>query len=231
EGASDTTLEKLKKELKSHETVLKVSYTSKAVALEEFGRYMEGNDLLIKGLGENPLPASFEVTLKEEYRTAGSVRGIAQEMKGFRGVNDVQYGQEWVDNINAILQIFRVGAVFGGVILGLAAMVIISNTIGLTVWARLSEIEVLKMVGATRWYIQTPFLLEGGILGLIGGGFSLFFLHLIFLFGQNRLAETGGFLGQNLVLNFLPPQWLGLFLAAGVFLGFAGGLISTRRLV
>ena len=116
----------------------------------------------------------------------------------------------------------------GGLILGLVAVVIISSTIGLTVWGRLADIEVLKLIGATRTYIQMPFLLEGMFMGFIGGTCALFLLWGIYEVVQRRFIETSHFLGE-INLLFLPTQWLALFLVAGVGMGLTGSLISIRR--
>ncbi len=231
DGLAGEKLKILQNRVLKHEAVLDLSYISKDKAVEDFTQSLEGNELLLKGLGENPLPASLELNLKEGFRSSVSVRKLAGEMEKLEGVDDIQYGQEWVENIATILRVLKYASTVGGLVLGLAAMVIISNTIGLTVWARLSEIEVLKMIGATRMYIRAPFLLEGGFLGLAGGVFSISLLHLVFISAQNSLSETGGFLGQSLALNFLPLEWMVSFIIFGAILGFAGSLFSTRRLI
>jgi cell division transport system permease protein len=208
-----------------------VVYVSKAAALENFRRSLEGQDILLKGLGDNPLPASLELTLEKAYQSSEAVQRLAQQFKGLNGVEDIQYGREWVDNVNAVLEAVRVGSAAIGLILGLASVVIIAGTIGLTVWSRLEDIEVLQLIGATRAYIQMPFLMEGALMGLIGGVFAIGLLRGIFELAKNRLAEVGGFLGGQMNLLFLPLPWLLGFLAVGVGLGCTGSLLSIRRLL
>ena len=231
EDISEDRLASLRKKLEQQPAVAEVSYTSKEKALKNFRGTLEGSDLLLKGLGENPLPASFELTLEKGSQSSAAIQRLAGEMGRLDGIDDVQYGREWVEKVNAVLRILKVGGALGGAILGLAAVVIISGTIGLMVWARLSDIEVLKLIGATRMYVQIPFLLEGMFMGLLGGGLSILLLWLVYGLIKSRLVEMGGFFGSGLALTFLSVQWLVVYLLVGVGLGLSGSYISLRRLL
>ncbi|HET6464851.1 MAG TPA: permease-like cell division protein FtsX [Nitrospiria bacterium] len=231
DGLSEKERADLEGKIRQEPGVSNVLYVSKATALENFRRSLEGQDILLKGLGENPLPASFELTLEKAYQSSEAVQRLAQQFKGLNGVDDIQYGREWVDNVNAVLETVRVGSAVIGLILGLAAVVIIAGTIGLTVWSRLEDIEVLQLIGATRAYIQMPFLMEGALMGLIGGVLAIVLLRGVFELAKSRLAEVGGFLGGPMNLMFLPMDWLLMFLAVGVGLGCTGSLLSIRRLL
>ncbi|HEY4486079.1 MAG TPA: permease-like cell division protein FtsX [Nitrospiria bacterium] len=231
DGISAATLASLTETLRLQAGVGGVEFTSKEKALEDFKRAFEGNDLLLKGLGQNPLPASIELTVAKDYQSSRAVERLADQVKGLNGVDDIQYGHDWVRKVGIVLDLLKTGSTVSGLILGLAAVVIISSTIGLTVWARLPEIEVLKLIGATRMYIQMPFLLEGAFMGLIGGALSLFFIRSTYLLVKNRLSEIGGILGGGMTFSFLPPAWLGMFLGIGVVLGLIGSFLSVRRFV
>lgn len=231
DGLAEKERTDLEGKLRQEPGVSNVRYVSKATALVNFRRSLEGQDILLKGLGDNPLPASFEVTLEKAYQTSEAVQRLALQFKGLNGVDDIQYGREWVDNVNAVLETVRVGSAVIGLILGLAAVVIIAGTIGLTVWSRLEDIEVLQLIGATRAYIQMPFLMEGALMGLIGGVLAIGLLRGVYELAKSRLAEVGGFLGGPMNLMFLPMDWLLLFLAVGVGLGCTGSLLSIRRLL
>jgi cell division transport system permease protein len=231
DGLSEKERADLEGRVREEPGVSSVVYVSKATALENFRRSLEGQDILLKGLGDNPLPASLELTLEKAYQSSEAVQRLALQFKGLDGVEDIQYGREWVDNVNAVLEAVRVGSAVIGLILGLAAVVIIAGTIGLTAWSRLEDIEVLQLIGATRAYIQMPFLMEGGLMGLIGGVFAIGLLRGIFELAKSRLAEVGGFLGGPMNLLFLPMPWLLAFLAVGVGLGCTGSILSIRRLL
>jgi cell division transport system permease protein len=231
DGISEKEIVSLHDTLREQTGVSNVTYISKEKALEDFRRSLEGQEILLRGLGDNPLPASFELTLEKTFQSSEAIQRVAQQLKGLKGVDDIQYGREWVENVNAVLETVRVGSTLIGLILGLAAVVIISNTIRLTVLSRQEDIEVLQLIGATRAYIQMPFLLEGGFLGLVGGAVSILLLRAVYELARSRLTETSGFLGSAITLTFLPAPWLVLFLAVGAGLGCAGSLLSIRRLL
>ncbi len=231
DGISEKEIVSLHDTLREQTGVSNVTYISKEKALEDFRRSLEGQEILLRGLGDNPLPASFELTLEKTFQSSEAIQRVAQQLKGLKGVDDIQYGREWVENVNAVLETVRVGSTLIGLILGLAAVVIISNTIRLTVLSRQEDIEVLQLIGATRAYIQMPFLLEGGFLGLVGGAVSILLLRAVYELARSRLTETSGLLGSAMTLTFLPAPWLVLFLAVGAGLGCAGSLLSIRRLL
>jgi len=231
DGISGKDLEALQEKLRDQPGVSNLTYISKQKALEDFRRSLEGQDILLRGLGDNPLPASLELTLEKKFQSPEAIRGVAQQLKDLKGVDDIQYGREWVENVNRVLEAVRVGGTLIGLILGLAAVVIISSTIRLTVLSRLEDIEVLQLIGATRTHIQMPFFLEGGFLGLTGGAASIFLLRMVYELAASRLAEMKGFMGGSINLMFLPAPWLALFLAVGAGLGCLGSLLSVRRLL
>jgi cell division transport system permease protein len=221
----------LLEKLRNQPGISSVTYVSKEKALEDFRRSLENEDILLKGLGSNPLPASFELTMEKAFQSSEALQQVARQFDGLKGVDEIQYGRQWVENVNAVMETVKVGGTLIGLILGLAAIVIISSTIRLTIWSRLEDIEVLRLIGATRMYIQMPFLLEGALLGLTGSAISVLLLRAGYELARNRLAETTGFLGGSVPLMFLPAPWLVLFLAAGAGLGCVGSLVSIRRLI
>jgi cell division transport system permease protein len=231
DGISEDEKEAILKKLKGEPGVAGVTYISKDQALKDFRQSLEGEDILLKGLGENPLPASFELTLEKSYQSSEAIQRAAEQLRGLKGVDDIQYGRDWVENINALLETLRFGGMMIGLILGLAAVVIISSTIRLTIWSRLEDIQVLQLIGATRAFIQMPFLVEGALLGTFGGAVSLVLLRGVYELAESRMLGTTGFLGGPVSLMFLPASWLLLFLAAGAGLGCIGSLVSIRRLV
>ncbi len=231
DGLPEKEIADLREQIAKEDGVSGLTFTSKDAALEMFRSSSEGNDFLLKGLGDNPLPASFEITPDKAFQAPETVRRLAERLGKFKGIEEIQYGREWVENVDALMEVLKVAGALGGMILGLATVVITSTTIGLTVWARLAEIEVLKLIGATRMYIQLPFLMEGAMIGLFGGLFSLLILHGIYGLVVPRLIEMSRFLGSGFAISFLPASWALLFVAVGVTLGFAGSLISIRRLL
>jgi cell division transport system permease protein len=144
---------------------------------------------------------------------------------------ELHYAREWLERFEAFLLLLRtVGAALGG-FLALAALVIVTNTIKLTLYARQDELEAMTMVGATALFIKLPYLIEGALQGLCGG---LLALLVSFVAYRTMLRES---LGSLLLLtgidaiHFLPPVWQVLVVAAGVLVGLLGSLLALRKFV
>lgn len=224
-------LPQLMEQLRHYPEVESVSYISQAQAMKNFRRQLGENGSLLDGVDPELLPASFELGLKAEFRHAAGIRALSERLEGLLEIDDLRYGQEWLDRFNHFVGMLRfIGMVLGGFLL-LAALFIVSNTIRLTLYARRDELEIMALVGATMKFIKLPFLLEGAIQGLLGGIMALFFLvlsgNLILARGLNSFwlvpAEF-----QLLFLSF--GQQLAL-IGAGIVLGFLGSLTSLRRFV
>ena len=200
-----------------------VSYVSEAQALGRArAELVEFRDAY-RDLTANPLPASIEVRLKEGYRDAATVERVAERLRGFGFVDDVRYGRDWVRRLDQLRNVTGlVGLVIGLAFAGVA-VVIIGVTIRLTILQRAREISIMRLVGATNWFIRGPFLLEGALKGLLGGFLSLGLCYAGYLLFRDT---TGGpFAG----IIFFRPEHMVVILVFGVLLGLAGSLVSVGR--
>jgi len=219
----------VKKRIQSERAVKGMGYTSKEEALQSFKRELRGKESLLEGLGENPIPASLQLRIHEAYQTPEALRSLTVSLARLEGVDDVLYGQEWVDRLTGAIRLLRLLGLSVGLALGMASLLIVSNTIRLAVYARVEEIEIMRLVGATKMHIRAPFLLEGLIQGALGAG-----LALLLLFGAYRatlwqLQLTPGQIFGMGVGSFLDPRWAGAMLVAGASVGAFGSLISVHR--
>jgi cell division transport system permease protein len=176
-----------------------------------------------RDLQVNPLPASIEVRMKEGYRDAATVERVADRLRGFGFVDDVRFGKEWVRKLDHLRNITGLVGLVIGLAFAAIAVVIIGVTIRLTLLQRAREIAIMRLVGATNWFIRGPFLLEGALKGALGGVLSLglcFAGYLLF-----RDSSGGTFAG----LIFFRPEHMVLILIFGVLLGLGGSLVSVGR--
>jgi cell division transport system permease protein len=176
-----------------------------------------------RDLKANPLPASIEVRMKEGFRASATVGQVAERIRGFGFVDDVRYGRDWVQRLDQLRNVTGlVGLVIGLAFAGVA-VVIIGVTIRLTILQRAREISIMRLVGATNWFIRGPFLLEGALKGLLGGLLSLLLCYAGYLLFRDT---TGGpFAG----LIFFRPEHMLVIIVFGVMLGLAGSLVSVGR--
>ena len=166
-------LDSWKKTITGLPQVSKVEVVSRAMALERFRKRLGSDASLLTGVEADILPASLEISLQPEARNRAGVETVVRQLRGKLGLSDLRYGQDWLDRFEAFLNLLRTGfAVLGGFLL-FATLFIVANTIKLTLYARKDELEVMTLVGGTPWFIKAPFLLEGAIQGLAGGGLVL----------------------------------------------------------
>ena len=172
-----------------------------------------------RDLSVNPLPAALEIQLKEGFRDGAHVAAVAARLKGYGFVDDVRYGREWIEKLDRLRNI----AGLVGLTIGLAFAAVAVVIIGITVLQRAREISIMRLVGATNGFIRGPFLLEGALKGLLGGGVALLLSYGTFLLfrGQSELATSG--------IVFLDPQHLILGILFGVVIGLGGSLVSVGR--
>ena len=205
-----------------------VEYVSKAEAWQRL------KDRVPKSVWEsvltNPLPASWEASLENPDR-AKSVAASIRDMPGAeKGPNGVKYGGRDADRLlrNAAV----VEAVIGGLILILAisAVALIANTIRLSIFARRREVEVMKLVGASNWFVRVPFMAEGFVQGVIGAGFAVGFMWG----GKILLMNVTDRDGNNLFSTFRVTNADALGIAVvvlliGALIGTLGSVIGLRR--
>ena len=209
----------------------RVTFVSQVEAEKRLRSRLKGQESLLEGISPEVLPASLEISLDKRHRDSESVAAYVAKLRLIPGITEVQYGEEWVRRFNSFMKLFRLmGALLGG-FLTIAVLFIVSNTIKLTIYARKDELELLGLVGATRFFIKAPFLIEGMLQGAAGAVLSLLaLLGCYFAF----LKNAGNFLGVNPVsagLSFLPSSHLAAIVLGGVLLGFIGSATSLKRFV
>lgn len=204
--------------------VTRVTYVSKADALEGFQQRLGGRVDLMEFLSHNPLPASFELMVDPPARLAA----IAAAAGTFPQVERATYGAETVDRLLAVIRAVRLGGTIASAGLAVVAMIIIVNTIRLTVLARRAEIEVMRLVGATAWFIRWPFVVEGAVTGMLAGCAAL-------------IVVTGAYAWvvwmARGALPFLPlasplevaAELAGKVLLGGIVIGIGGSLLAVRQ--
>ncbi|HEV8540713.1 MAG TPA: permease-like cell division protein FtsX [Nitrospiraceae bacterium] len=217
----------LQRRFKSEPEVASLTYVSKDQALADFRVQFPSEQHLLQGLGENPLPASFVVTLGPRFRSSESVKRWAERMKAVPGVVQIEYSRDWIDNLATVVGYLELAAIAVGSLLSAASVTIIANTIRLTLYARREEIEVMRLIGATGAFIKIPYLLEGAALGALGATLALILLKAGFEFFKLHLGAPGRFLGIESGFTFFPTQvWL-LMILAGFLLGCLGSFVSV----
>jgi cell division transport system permease protein len=205
------------------EGVTAVRYVSRADALVRLRRSL-GGDRALGNLDSNPLPDSLEIQVADPQQAAA----VAGVLRGVAGIDEVTYGAQVVDRLLTLTRGVRVLTVAAGTLLGAVAVVVVVNTIRLTVIARRQEIEIMGLVGATRWFIRWPFLIEGMLQGFLAATASALLLAAGYAITAARLASSLPFL-PLLPARELVTVLAGMLLIVGVGVGTAGSAIAVRR--
>ena len=174
---------------------------------------------LLEALHENPLPASFELSLSPEGQSANRVNALTTMADGYPGVDEVVAQIAWVQRLDRIAQGFSMVTLVIGLIVLVSSIFVISNTVRLTVEERADQIEIMKLVGATNAFIRMPFVLTGGLQGFMAGLIAMVVLVFAHRVVSSHLPELW-FFGQG--------QLIGFALLSGS-LGAFGSAIALRR--
>lgn len=229
DDVTDQATAEIEQQLKADRAISSLAFVSKAQALVDFQTQFPAESHLLKGLGQNPLPASFVVTLAAESRSSAAMRRWADRAQLIPGVGQVQYNQEWVEALAGIVRYIEVAAIIVGVILSAASVTIIANTIRLALYSRREEIEILSLIGASTAFIRVPYLLEGAALGLLGSALSLVILKAGFELFRHQIRSASRFLGVDALLTFFTLEMCLVLVLVGLFLGCAGSFLSLLR--
>jgi cell division transport system permease protein len=221
DSASDRQVNAVRERLESDSRVASVTFVSKKDALKTMERKYPD---LVEHLPGNPLPRSFEVKpTKGEH-----VEAISQSLSPRPpGVDKVNYGKKTADRVLDVAKVFTGLSILGIVVLLVAATILIGNTIRLSIFARRREIEVMKLVGASNWFVRGPFVVEGMLCALAG---SVVAVLLLFLGKELVLPVITGNSGAESDVNAWPfPAISAIILGIGLALGAAGSGITLRR--
>ncbi|MEJ2471760.1 MAG: permease-like cell division protein FtsX [Desulfuromonadales bacterium] len=217
--------------IEDYPEVAAVVFVSRDTAFERFRKRLGEDADLIEGLGASILPASLEISLTEDARSQAAVQAVVERLRKDQRFDDLQYGQGWLEKLEAFLLILRFcGAGLGGFLV-FAALVIVANTIKLTLYARQDELEAMTMVGATSLFIKLPYLVEGALQGLFGGLAALGLSFVVFRFVlQKSLGSLLLITGID-TIHFLPPIWQFMLVVCGSLVGLMGSLFALRKFV
>jgi cell division transport system permease protein len=219
--------ESLQNRLMEDPAVESLVLVTREEALQRFRTLFRDLRSLPEDLGENPFPASLEVTIRAGHQTPEQVQRLVQTYEKAPGVEEVQYDLLWIQRLSTAVRLVRgLGAFLGGILV-LAGVFTISNVIRLTVYARQDELDIMRLVGATQAYVRGPFVVEGMIQGGLGGAVSVGLLWLTFRVAAEDALAASDLLGRAAV--FLPRELCVAIVLGGMAVGVIGSLVSLGR--
>lgn len=228
EGRSEQSIQSLVTRINVYPEVDKVSYISRAEALEEFQR-LSGFGEALSYLDDNPLPAVVSVTPTHKYSSPEGARELLKKLERESEVNFGRLDIEWLERLQALIRLLEKTVLAIAFLLVLAVVLVIGNTIRLAIMNRRTEIEIMKLVGATEAFIQRPFLYTGIWFGVIGGLMAWLIINALVWYLDGALAELMGLYNSQLSLQALTLVELGQLILLASFLGWLGSYVSVRQ--
>jgi cell division transport system permease protein len=213
--------------LQSIAGVQETRFISKEEAMQRLKQQMAHYSALLDNLKENPLPDAFEVTVKPMARNSTELSFLAERIGALGTVEEVEYGQQWIQRFSNIINLFRLAGYGIGTLFFMATVFIVANTIRLVLYSRRDEIEIMRLVGATDRFIKIPFYLQGMIQGGLGTLVGL----LVLLAGYYSLTThfNQSASSQLIVLRFFSLGHCSAIICGGVLVGWLGCFVSLKQ--
>ncbi len=208
--------------------VKKAYYQTKDEALKNWREKKWGdNGYLLDGLNPNPLPNSVMIKVSDISKADSVVEKLSQ----YEGIEKIKYYKEVVDRLLKFSKNVQIGAFVLIAFLILVSIVVVANTIKLTVHARGREISIMKHVGATNWFVRAPFLFEGIIIGVLSSLISAGIIALIYKQIMKHISGNFMFMmkAKFVPIDFMMNNLIWIFAALGVSIGACGSVVSMRR--
>jgi cell division transport system permease protein len=200
----------------------------KQAALEEFRQY-SGFGSAISALGDNPLPHVIQITPIARIDNQANLALLVTELKKRPDIQLVQMDMGWLDRLNGILNIAQRGVSIITILLGFAVLLIVSNTIRLELQNRRDEIDITRLVGATRSFIMRPFLYSGFWYGFFGGIFACLLVNLSVWLIDEPTSSLASLYNSSFNLNYMPFAHAALWVGFSISLGVIGSWIVVSR--
>jgi cell division transport system permease protein len=224
-GAEDRA--QIEKLLAPGDVVASYEFVSQAEALNRFKQTFADLATTADTLGDNPLPASYEVRLNPTDRAQTGVDPLAASLRQANGVADVRYDRQWLDRLLAAVVVVRRVGLALGIILTIAAALTVANVVRLALYARRDEIEIMQLVGAPTAYVRGPFVMEGVLQGGLGALAALAGLVVVFFAVRGRYLTPLAAAVNLSSVRFLPLELSLLLIAGGMLVGCIGGIVAA----
>ncbi len=219
----------LEKLFSSSSEVDSFRFVSREQAWEKFQLMFSEKSSFLKGMGFNPLPASYNLKIKPLPERLKSIQSLAEKLSQEGGVESVEYGEEWINRFETFMILMRVFLLALGALLCLGAVLIIANTVKLSVLSRKNEIELMLLTGATPGFIKFPFFLEGIFHGILGALISLSLMKGVHLYLVSRFQGSIETFGRGMDFQFIPMSFVMVIMLTSLLMGWLGSYLSLQQ--
>lgn len=206
--------------------VEKAVFIPKDQALKELKSTLKDSAFILEGLGENPLPDSIEIKFKSDAVGPESVQRLTNSMKDIKGVQEIEYGEQFLSAVHSLRTGLKTVGMTIVIIMSIGMLFVCYSTVKILFYRKEREIETFKLLGATKGFIRTPFLIEGAVIGFAGGLLSLagvLSLYYVLIFRLSLTFPLLKLIAFPIDLSFAIPL-------SGLLIGMAGAAIAIGRI-
>ena len=204
-------------------------FVSKAAARARFKQTFTDLASTVDTLGDNPLPASYEVRLRPSAGAGDAIDSHAGRVRAIDGVADVRYDRQWIGRLMSAVRVVRGIGLGLGLLLTIAAALTVANVVRLALYARRDELEIMQLVGAPDAFVRGPFVMEGVLQGGIGSLAALAVLGAVFVSVRGRVLAPLAAAVNLPSIRFLPLELCLLLVVGGMVVGCLGGMVAAWR--
>lgn len=212
--------------IRNQKIVKSLEFISKEDALLELKNIFKNDEFLLKGFSENPLFDTFNVKVKQEGITVKDIDDFVEKVRSIEGVDNVEAGGEFLNTVYSLKYGLRVLAILTGMVFTFAAVFICYSTVSILFYRYKEEIDIYKLLGATKGFIRVPFFIEGSIIGFLGGLFGTLLLYVLYAYVVKDILKGVPILS----LLVVPVEFYYFLPLMGVVVGFIGSAIALGRL-
>lgn len=223
----DSERSNLEQQIQAMSGVESLRFISKEDALNQLKVQMQRQSSLFDNLDKNPLPDGFEIRISAAKQSWEKVEFLAAQIESLDAVEEVEYGQKWLGHFAQLFDLFTLTGYAMCIILVMAAVFIMANTIRLVIYSRRDEIEIMRLVGAAERFIKIPFYIQGLLQGALGASIGLIILFVVFWFMTSNIER--GFFSGLFNIQFLSPLISGAIFLISVLAGWLGSYISLKQ--
>jgi len=223
----DSERSNLEQQIQAMSGVESLRFISKEDALNQLKAQMQRQSSLFDNLDKNPLPDGFEIRISAAKQSWEKVEFLAAQIESLDAVEEVEYGQKWLGHFAQLFDLFTLTGYAMCIILVMAAVFIMANTIRLVIYSRRDEIEIMRLVGAAERFIKIPFYIQGLLQGALGASIGLIILFVVFWFMTSNIER--GFFSGLFNIQFLSPLISGALFLISVLAGWLGSYISLKQ--
>ncbi len=229
DGARQQEIEQLIRKVKQNLLVEKVVYRSKNQAETGFIRQFPELKYILSEFSESPFPQSMEITFKPKYEFNTQVAAFMDEIEKMNLIDSKQVNTEWAKKITTIKKFITIIGLFLSSILLFVSIFIIYNVIKLNILYRKDEIHILKLVGATNWYIKFPFIIEGAIMGFFGSLLAGILLTILLKLFPSYASFMFELVKEMIRVKTIPYSIFTRLIILGTGIGLFSSVFSTQR--